>query len=149
MRGFWKFGKYTCYWVWNFVWACMHAFAAMWDCASLNTVALQTLKDLFPWILNVGYFPTQLTMHIGDHFNVPTLDDCGHLGSASFHIVINQIWIEGVHWQSHVFVLWDMIVKQRSSDWHYFRMALKDWKYMYLVLYCQRSFVILLAKLDA
>ena len=46
--------------------------AVMHDCASTNTVAMRTLKVLYPLVLDVGCFSHTLDC-VGERFNVPTL----------------------------------------------------------------------------
>ena len=47
-------------------------FAAMRDRASANTVAMRTVKILYPNMLDVGCFAHTLD-HVGDHFKTPNL----------------------------------------------------------------------------
>ena len=46
--------------------------AVMHDCASTNTVALCTLKVLYPMVIDIGCFSHTLD-HVGERFDVPTL----------------------------------------------------------------------------
>ena len=48
--------------------------AAMHDRASTNTVAMSTVKVLYPDILDVGCFSHTLD-HVGEHFRTPTLNE--------------------------------------------------------------------------
>ena len=48
--------------------------ACMRDRASANGVAMRTIKILFPNVLDIGCYSHTLD-HIGDHFNVPHLEE--------------------------------------------------------------------------
>ena len=48
--------------------------AAMHDRASANTVAMTTIKVLYPNLLDIGCYSHTLD-HVGERFKTPTLDD--------------------------------------------------------------------------
>ena len=48
--------------------------AAMWDCASVNDVAIWTLKVVYPAVIDVGCFSHTLDL-VGSKFVVPHLND--------------------------------------------------------------------------
>ena len=57
--------------------------AGMRDRASVNGVAMRTIKVLFPQMLDVGCYAHTLD-HVGDHFKTPTLDEFCHLWISLF-----------------------------------------------------------------
>ena len=57
--------------------------AVMHDCASVNTVAMQTVKVLYPSVLDIGCFLHTID-HVGEHFSAPTLHDFGILWVSLF-----------------------------------------------------------------
>ena len=57
--------------------------ATMRDRASANGVAMRTLKVLFPYVLDVGCYSHTLD-HIGEHFDVPNLEDFTRLWISLF-----------------------------------------------------------------
>ena len=50
---------------------------AMHDRASVNTAAMQTLKVVYPYIVDIGYFAHTLD-HVGEKFVTPTLSEFIH-----------------------------------------------------------------------
>lgn len=55
----------------------------MHDHASVNTVAMQTVKVLYPSVLDIGCFSHTID-HVGEHFSAPTLHDFGILWVSLF-----------------------------------------------------------------
>ena len=51
-----------------------HLIAAMWDRASVNGVAIKTLKIVYPKIFDIGCFSHTIDQ-VGEHFNIPTLTE--------------------------------------------------------------------------
>ena len=47
---------------------------AMWDRASVNAVAMKTVKIVCPKIFDVGCF-SHIIDRVGEHFNIPTLTE--------------------------------------------------------------------------
>ena len=63
--------------------------AAMRDRASVNSVAMKTVKINYPNALNVVCFSHAFD-RVGEHFNIPTLTEfIGNWLSLFFHIVLN------------------------------------------------------------
>ena len=63
--------------------------AAMRDRASSNNVAMQTVKIVYPGVLDVGCYSHTID-HVGEKFKTPILEKFGKLGLASFHTVQEQ-----------------------------------------------------------
>ncbi len=51
-----------------------HLIAAMWDRASVNGVAMRTVKIVYPKIFDVGCFSHTID-RVGEHFNIPNLTE--------------------------------------------------------------------------
>ena len=65
--------------------------ASMHDRASVNNVAMQTLKIMYPILVDVGCFSHTLD-HVGEKFCTPTLDKFFKAGSAFSREVQRQNW---------------------------------------------------------
>ena len=53
------------------------------DWVSVNNLAMQTVKFVYPFIVDIGCFSHTLD-HVGDHFNTPNLKEVLHLWISLF-----------------------------------------------------------------
>ena len=64
-----------------------HVIAAMRDRASANNVAMNTMKVLYPFLVDIGCYSHTLD-RIEDHFKTPTLNEFVTLWKSLFSLIL-------------------------------------------------------------
>ena len=74
--------------------------AAMRDRASTNTVALRTMKVIYPDLVDIGCYSHTIDL-VGQHFNLPNLGVSIGMDKLVLPQSQNQAYVEGTNWKGN------------------------------------------------